>query len=151
MKRCGTQEPMGFAETVSGEPTLIFKIWVLVGFRFRPNLFCAEPWLWSYRVQIFAVTTPPNFSYCFVIKLIFNAVTRGRHKKFWSEPGSHQNPLFGFRPSTRNPLRPNLPGTRKPPKPIFLKWGWVPPRIPEPIATPVCYSIIYVTLALEEN
>ena len=41
-------------------------------------------------------------------------------KKFWSEPGTHWNPFFGFRPGTRNPLEPTC---------------WVPTWNPEPTGT----------------
>ena len=41
-------------------------------------------------------------------------------EKIWSEPGTHWNPLFWFRPGTRNPSEPTF---------------WVPTRDPEPTGT----------------
>ena len=74
--------------------------------------------------------------------------TRGRHKKkIWSEPtgthflgsdsepGTHWNPLFGFRLGTRNPLEPIIylkAGTRNPKEPKYYRLSWVPPGTLEP-------------------
>ena len=53
-------------------------------------------------------------------------------EKIWSEPGTHWNPLFWFRPGTRNPLEPTFwVPTRNPSEPTF----WVPTRNPEPTGT----------------
>ena len=63
--------------------------------------------------------------------LFYGLETRGRHKKkFWSEPGTHWNPLFWFRPGTRNPLFGLRTGTRNPLEPvIYLKAGTRNPNI----------------------
>ena len=43
-------------------------------------------------------------------------------KKIWSEPGTHRNPLFWFRPGTRNPLEPK-----------YYRLSWVPPGTRNPL------------------
>ena len=67
------------------------------------------------------------FTTSFIFILIFSSENSdtgtqqgSAQEKIWSEPGTHRNPLFGFRLGTRNPLEPTF---------------WVPTRNPEPTAT----------------